>query len=78
MDFVALLEESFARDEPQRGDIITGTVLTVDNYGLIVDVGLGRDGIVERRDLDRIHEDVNYQDGRSTGCHGDSPGRRRR
>ena len=54
MDFSALLEESFAREEPQRGDIVSGTVLTVDHQGLIVDIGLGRDGMVERRDLDRI------------------------
>ena len=60
MDFAALLEASFARSEPQRGDIVNGTVLTVDNMGLIVDIGLGRDGVVERRDLERIHDDVEY------------------
>ena len=64
MDFAALLEESFARQEPQRGDIVTGTVLAVDNQGLIVDIGLGRDGVVERRDLERIHdEDLIYHIG---------------
>lgn len=63
MDFVTLLEASFERDEPQRGDIVNGTILTVDNLGLIVDVGLGRDGIVERRDLERIQDDVDYQIG---------------
>lgn len=60
MDFAALLEASFARSEPQRGDIVNGTVLTVDHMGLIVDIGLGRDGVVERRDLERIQDDVNY------------------
>jgi small subunit ribosomal protein S1 len=66
MDFAALLEESFARQEPQRGDIVTGTVLAVDNQGLIVDIGLGRDGVVERRDLERIQdEDLVYQVGDS-------------
>lgn len=63
MDFAALLEASFEREEPQRGDIINGVILTVDNQGLIIDIGLGRDGIVERRDLDRIHDDVDYQVG---------------
>ena len=63
MDFVALLEASFERDEPQRGDIVNGTVLTVDNHGLIVDIGLGRDGIVERRDLEKINDEVDYQIG---------------
>jgi small subunit ribosomal protein S1 len=64
MDFAALLEESFARQEPQRGDIVTGTILAVDNQGLIVDIGLGRDGVVERRDLERIQdEDLVFQIG---------------
>ena len=44
-------------------DIVNGTILTVDNHGLIVDIGLGRDGIVERRDLERIHDDVAYEIG---------------
>lgn len=60
MDFAALLEASFAHDEPQRGDIVTGTILTVDNQGLIIDIGLGRDGVVERRDLEKIQDEVEY------------------
>ena len=58
-----MLEESFAREEPQRGDIIQGTILAIDHLGMIVDVGLGRDGVVERRDLDRISGELNYQVG---------------
>jgi small subunit ribosomal protein S1 len=66
LDFAALLEESFARQEPQRGDIVAGTILAVDNQGLIVDIGLGRDGVVERRDLERIREDgIEYHIGDS-------------
>lgn len=53
MDFAAMLEASFAQ-EPERGDIVTGTILSVDHQGLIVDVGLKRDGIVPRRDVERI------------------------
>lgn len=64
MDFAALLEASFAEKEPERGDIITGTVLAVDNYGLIVDLGVGRDGIVSRKDLERLQDSgVAYQIG---------------
>ena len=62
-DFAAMLEESFAREEPKRGDIIQGTILAIDHLGMIVDVGLGRDGVVERRDLDRISDELNYQIG---------------
>jgi small subunit ribosomal protein S1 len=53
-DFAALLEASFAEEQPERGDIVTGTVMAVDNQGLIVDVGLKRDGVVHRKDLDRM------------------------
>jgi len=54
MDFAALLDASLAEEEAERGDIVTGTVLVVDNHGLIVDVGLKRDGIVPRKDLERM------------------------
>lgn len=56
MDFAALLEASFAEKEPERGDIVVGTVMAVDHQGLIVDVGLGRDGLVPRRDLERMED----------------------
>ncbi|MBL8120075.1 MAG: S1 RNA-binding domain-containing protein [Anaerolineae bacterium] len=63
MDFAAMLEASFAK-EPERGDIITGTILAVDYHGLIVDVNLKRDGIVPRRDLERVGIDPSsYQVG---------------
>ncbi len=56
IDFASLLEASFAEKEPERGDIITGVILAVDNYGLIVDLGVGRDGIVSRKDLERLQD----------------------
>jgi small subunit ribosomal protein S1 len=54
MDFAALLEASFAEEQAERGDIVLGTILAVDNYGLIVDIGLKRDGVVPRKDLERM------------------------
>src|SRR5258707_2443529 len=54
MDFVALLEQSFAFEQPERGDLLTGTVLAIDNQGMIVDVGMKRDGVVPRNDLERM------------------------
>lgn len=55
VDFAALLEASFESiEQPERGDILTGIVLTIDNQGLIVDVGLNRDAVVPRGDLDRL------------------------
>ncbi len=58
MDFLTLLEESFAVEQPERGDIVTGTVLSVDHMGLLVDLGLKRDGVVSRNDLDRLGEEL--------------------
>ncbi|MEO8607793.1 MAG: S1 RNA-binding domain-containing protein [Chloroflexota bacterium] len=59
MDFAAMLEASFAGEQPERGDIVTGTILRVDNQGLIVDIGMnGRDGIVSRKDIERMGADT--------------------
>jgi small subunit ribosomal protein S1 len=54
MDFAALLDAYFAEDTLERGDIVSGTVLSVDNHGLIVGVGSDRDGFVSRRDIERL------------------------
>jgi small subunit ribosomal protein S1 len=54
MDFMALLEASFAFEQPERGDLLTGTILAIDNQGMIVDVGMKRDGVVTRNDLERM------------------------
>lgn len=53
LDFAAMLEASFAEDTLERGDIVTGTVLSVDSQGLIVGVGT-HDGFVSRRDIERL------------------------
>lgn len=54
MDFEALLEESLAGSQIERGDIVSGTILAVDSHGLIVDIGWKQDGIVTRNDLERM------------------------
>lgn len=54
MDFAALLEESLASSQIERGDIVRGTVLSVDSHGLLVDVGWKQDGIVTRNDIERM------------------------
>ena len=60
MDFLSLLEESLAVEQPVRGDIVMGTVLAIDNMGLLVDLGMKRDGVVPRSDLERLGEDVQF------------------
>ena len=54
LDFAALLEESLAESQIERGDIISGTVLSIDHQGLIVDVGWKQDGLVTRGDIERM------------------------
>jgi small subunit ribosomal protein S1 len=58
-DFVALLEASFSEEAHERGDLVTGVVVAQDPQGLIVAIdGMKRDGIVNRRDLERMGTDV--------------------
>lgn len=53
-DFATLLEKSFQESQPERGDIVTGTILSIDEKGLLVDVGLKSDGVVMWSDVDRL------------------------
>ncbi|MBN1287364.1 MAG: S1 RNA-binding domain-containing protein [Anaerolineae bacterium] len=62
-DFTTLLEESFAFNQPERGDLITGEILSIDGQGIIVDVGLKRDGVVPRSDLEKLGDDANFEVG---------------
>jgi small subunit ribosomal protein S1 len=54
-DFAALLEATFEEQDIERGDLLEGHVLAVDNQGLIVDVSQSRDGLVPKRDLERMN-----------------------
>ncbi len=53
----ALEELLNAADElpmPRRGDLLTGTIIAIDEMGMIVDLGLKRDGVISREDLDKL------------------------
>lgn len=54
LDFSALLERSLAESQLERGDIVTGTIISKDHHGLIVDVAWKHDGIVSRQDIERM------------------------
>ncbi len=56
-DLEALLAKEEPLDMPERGHLLEGSVLTVDAGGLIVDLGLKRDGVVPRADLDKLIAD---------------------
>lgn len=58
LDFAAMLEASFSEEQPERGDIVSGQVVAVDTQGLVVSInGMKRDGVVQRRDLERLGVD---------------------
>ncbi len=64
LDFATLLEQSFENvDKVERGDLLTGTILAIDEYGIIVDVGLKRDGVVPRSDVEAFGLDMDYRVG---------------
>lgn len=63
MDFETLLEESFKQGLPEQGDIVTGTILTIDQQGMLVDVGLKKDGVVTKGDLERLGDHVHFEVG---------------
>jgi small subunit ribosomal protein S1 len=56
-DFRTLFEGSEATPRPQRGDVLSGRVVALDAQGMIVDLGLKRDGVVPRAELDKLREE---------------------
>lgn len=56
-DFATLLEQSFeSLERVSRGDLLVGTIVACDEHGIIVDVGLKRDGVVPRTDFDGVDD----------------------
>ncbi|MGH2605381.1 MAG: S1 RNA-binding domain-containing protein, partial [Anaerolineales bacterium] len=53
-DLEALLAQEGERAAPQRGDLLRGSIIAMDSHGMIVDVGLKRDGVISRVDLDKL------------------------
>ncbi len=62
MDFLTMLEESFV-NQPMRGDIVVGVIQSIDSMGMLVDLGMKRDGVVSRSDLERLGEEANFSVG---------------
>ena len=53
-DLHYLLTEAGAVPDPRRGDLLTGSVIATDSYGMIIDLGLKRDGVVPSSDLELL------------------------
>src|SRR5512137_3051079 len=52
--FETLLAQAESVAMPRRGDLLRGVILSIDGQGAIVDLGLKRDGVIPRVDLDRV------------------------
>ncbi len=45
-------------DKPQQGEMLTGTILDIQQGSILLDVGLKRDAIIPGQDLDRVDPEV--------------------
>ena len=52
------LTETYDYERPKRGQVREGIILTVEDQGLFVDVGLKRDGFVPDSDIERLDEET--------------------
>jgi len=60
-DFLSLVDSV---NEVQRGTLLTGQIIVIGALGVIVDLGLKRDGVISSSDLDRLPPDeVNFEVG---------------
>src|SRR5215469_8959911 len=50
-DFAAMLEASFETQSPQEGNVITGTVVAVENDFAVIDVGLKTEGRISLKEF---------------------------
>jgi small subunit ribosomal protein S1 len=56
-EFRALLDEEANKPGPKQGDVLKGTVLEVGPQGMVVDLGLKRDGVIPRADLEKMEQE---------------------
>lgn len=56
-DYDLFLTQVNEFDNAQRGALLTGHVISIETFGVIVDLGLKRDGVVTKSDLDRLPDD---------------------
>ena len=55
-DLASLLSGGDLFPNPERGDLLQGFIIATDPNGLIVDLGMKRDGVIPRSDLDKLPE----------------------
>ncbi len=55
------LTESYDYERPSRGQVREGVIIKIDDRGIIVDVGLKRDGFVPDADIERLGQSMMSQ-----------------
>lgn len=56
-DLAALLAEEDLLATPERGDLLVGVVIAKDSSGIIVDLGMKRDGVIARSEFEKLMQD---------------------
>ena len=51
------LIEEYDYERPRRGQILRGVILKIEEQGVVIDVGLKRDGFVPREDVEWLGEE---------------------
>lgn len=54
----SLLEESFALEQPKRGEIRAGTIARISPHEILIDIGCKSEGIIGGRELEHVPPDV--------------------
>jgi ribosomal protein S1 len=52
------LAEEYVYKRPRPGDIRAGEILKIDERGVVVDLGLKRDGFIPRTDVELLGEET--------------------
>lgn len=50
--------DDFTFAAPKRGDILTGSIVTIERNEILIDVGYKSEGVIRGREFDKIPEDV--------------------
>ena len=63
-DFAAMLESYIEVAQPEQGELIKGSIVEISSEGVLVDLGLKREGLVPNSDLERADKTIDeYEEG---------------
>lgn len=61
-DFATMLEAYIEVAQPEQGELLTGNVVEISSEGVLVDLGLKREGLVPTSDLERAEKTTDQYD----------------